>query len=76
VISGLVFASKKTNRGVSLAFASYYGAACMNNTLGLCIFMALVYFRELSWTFSAEVRATASAPACGYGLLDVLPSRN
>ena len=29
----------------------------MNNTLALCIFMSLVYFRHLSWSFSAEVLA-------------------
>jgi len=27
----------------------------MNNTLALCIFMSLVYFRDLTWSFSAEV---------------------
>jgi hypothetical protein len=26
----------------------------MNNTFCLALFLALVYFRELSWTFSAE----------------------
>jgi len=55
VISGVIFARKKTTQAVSLCFASLLGAACMNNTLALCIFMALVYFRELSWDFSAEI---------------------
>jgi Ca2+/Na+ antiporter len=55
VISGVIFARKKTVESVSLCFASLLGAACMNNTLALCIFMALVYFRELSWSFSAEI---------------------
>ena len=30
-----------------------YGAAAMNNTLGLGVFAALVYFRNLDWQFSA-----------------------
>ena len=30
-----------------------YGAATMNNTLGLGIFAALVYFRDLDWQYSA-----------------------
>eukprot|EP00455_Lapot_gusevi_P045713 TRINITY_DN588_c0_g2_i1.p1 TRINITY_DN588_c0_g2~~TRINITY_DN588_c0_g2_i1.p1 ORF type:complete len:472 (+),score=186.00 TRINITY_DN588_c0_g2_i1:277-1692(+) len=55
VIAGLIFARKKTNESISLCLASLYGAATMNNTLALCIFMALVYFRHLSWSFSAEV---------------------
>jgi len=55
VISGVIFAKKKTVESVSLCFASLLGAACMNNTLALCIFMALVYFRELEWSFSAEI---------------------
>jgi Ca2+/Na+ antiporter len=55
VISALVFARKKTSKGISLTFASLYGAASMNNTFGLAIFMGLVYFRKLKWAFSAEV---------------------
>jgi len=27
----------------------------MNSTLSLCLFMSLIYFRQLSWSFSAEV---------------------
>jgi len=57
VMSGLIFAKKKTNEGISLTFASLHGAATMNHTLALCIFMALVYFRKLSWNYSAEVIA-------------------
>ncbi len=30
-----------------------YGAATMNNTLGLAVFAALIYFRDLDWQFSA-----------------------
>lgn len=30
------------------------GAAIMNNTFCLAIFLALVYFRGLEWSFSAE----------------------
>jgi len=55
VISGLIFARKKTNESISMTAAALLGAACMNNTLALSIFMALVYFRGLTWSFSAEV---------------------
>ena len=30
------------------------GAACMNNTFCLAIFMALILFKGLAWQFSAE----------------------
>jgi Ca2+/Na+ antiporter len=55
VISGLIFARKKTTQTISLCLNSLHGAATMNSTLALCIFMSLVYFRGLSWSFSAEV---------------------
>jgi len=55
VIAGLVFARKKTVESISLTLATLHGAATMNSTLALCIFMSLVYFRNLSWSFSAEV---------------------
>jgi len=57
VISALIFSSKKTNNSMSLTLSSLYGAATMNNTFCLCIFMALIYFRGLAWNFTAEVIA-------------------
>jgi len=57
VIAGLIFAAKKTNKGISLTFSSLYGAACMNNTFGLSIFMGLVYFRDLEWDYTTETLA-------------------
>lgn len=39
---------------LSDSFSQLYGAATMNNTLVLGVFYALIYFRGLSWTFSAE----------------------
>lgn len=38
-----------------------YGAVAMNGTLSLGIFFALIAFRGLSWTFSAEVIAIVFA---------------
>ena len=55
VIAGLIFAKKKTVESISLTLSTLHGAATMNSTLALCIFMSLVYFRNLSWSFSAEV---------------------
>eukprot|EP01121_Diplochlamys_sp_Union-15-3_P012890 TRINITY_DN3925_c0_g1_i5.p1 TRINITY_DN3925_c0_g1~~TRINITY_DN3925_c0_g1_i5.p1 ORF type:complete len:360 (-),score=33.88 TRINITY_DN3925_c0_g1_i5:64-1143(-) len=54
LISSLVFAAKKKKANTSMTYSQLYGAATMNNTLCLGIFFALVYFKELAWTFSAE----------------------
>jgi len=57
LISSLAFASKKRQANTSLTYGQIYGAATMNNTMGLGIFYALVAFRGLAWTFSAETMA-------------------
>jgi len=54
LISSLIFAAKKTKDTSSMTFSQLYGAACMNNTMCLGIFFALVYFRGLAWAFTAE----------------------
>jgi Ca2+/Na+ antiporter len=55
LISSLMFAAKKKKENSSMTFAQLYGAATMNNTLCLGIFMILVYLQGLEWTYSAEV---------------------
>lgn len=55
LISSLVFAGKRTKKSITMTFSTLLGAASMNNTFGLAIFLALVYFQNLSWEFSAEV---------------------
>lgn len=55
VISSLKFAAKRTDVTMGLTLSALYGAATMNNTFCLSIFMGLVYFRGLAWTYTAEV---------------------
>eukprot|EP00808_Paulinella_micropora_P001721 g45891.t1 len=55
VIAGLMIAAKKTNASMAVTASVLYGAATMNNTFCLAIFLGLVYFQGLSWNFSAEV---------------------
>lgn len=55
LISSFIFASKKTQKNISLTFSQIYGAVTMNNTLCLGIFLALMAFRGLAWDFSSEV---------------------
>jgi Ca2+/Na+ antiporter len=47
-------ALKKTSKSVTCSLESLIGAACMNNTLCLAVFFALIYFRNLAWKFKAE----------------------
>ncbi|KAJ6966139.1 sodium/calcium exchanger NCL [Populus alba x Populus x berolinensis] len=54
-VSAIIFASRKKVTTASLTFSELYGAVTMNNVLCLAVFLALVYFRELTWDFSAEV---------------------
>eukprot|EP00111_Clytia_hemisphaerica_P008436 TCONS_00024625-protein len=54
-VSSLIFASKKTRENATMTFSQLFGAATMNNTMCLAVFMALVYFKDLKWYYGAEV---------------------
>ena len=54
VIASYSYALKKTERTITISFSSLIGAACMNNTFCLSLFLALVYLRGLEWAFTAE----------------------
>lgn len=52
------YATKKTRKTISISIATLLGAACMNNTFCLGIFMALMAFKgDLAWEFTAETVA-------------------
>lgn len=55
LVSSLIFASRRRRDNVTITYSQLFGACTMNNTLCLGIFMALVYFRDLEWYYSAEV---------------------
>ena len=48
-IASYNYSAKKTKKTITVALAALEGAACMNNTFCLAIFMALVFFRGLAW---------------------------
>ncbi|XP_021907729.1 sodium/calcium exchanger NCL1-like [Carica papaya] len=48
-------ANEKTENAVSLTFSQLYGGVFMNNIMGLAIFLALVYIRDIQWDVSAEL---------------------
>ena len=57
VISSQYYASKKTRKTITVGLTALEGAACMNNTFCLSIFMALIFFRGLAWQYTAETIA-------------------
>jgi len=57
LIASYSYALKKTPKSISIALQALQGAACMNNTFCLSIFMALIYFQGLAWEYSAETIA-------------------
>ncbi|EYU28050.1 hypothetical protein MIMGU_mgv1a023246mg [Erythranthe guttata] len=48
-------ASQKSERSASLTFSEIYGGVIMNNIAGLTTLLAIVYAKDLTWDFSAEV---------------------
>lgn len=48
------FAKKKTRKTITISFSTLLGAAIMNNTFVLAIFMLLITLKNLAWTFTAE----------------------
>lgn len=54
-VSSILFAARKKKRNMSLTYSQIYGGVTMNNTMGMGIFLAVIYFRGLVWDFSSEV---------------------
>jgi hypothetical protein len=58
VLSAYAFSKRKTERATTTSFSTLLGAAVMNNTFCLAIFMALIVARgDLFWEFTAETLA-------------------
>uniref|UniRef100_A0A7S2UGX4 EF-hand domain-containing protein n=1 Tax=Attheya septentrionalis TaxID=420275 RepID=A0A7S2UGX4_9STRA len=57
VIASQYYASKKTRKTITVSLTALEGAASMNNTFCLSIFMGLIYFRGLAWQYTAETIA-------------------
>ena len=62
LIASLLYAQKKSKKTITVSLSALEGAACMNNTFCLAIFMALIYFKSLVWKFSAETCALPRSP--------------
>jgi len=55
IISSYNYAAKKTRASVAISLATLLGAAVMNNTFVLSVFMVLIYGRGLYFDYFAEV---------------------
>jgi len=54
LIAAINYSRKKTIRTATIGCESLVGAACMNNTFCLMIFMIMIFARKLAWRYSAE----------------------
>ena len=54
LVSSLIMAAKKKKENTSMSISQVYGACTMNNTMGLGVFFALIFFRGLIWEYTAE----------------------
>jgi Ca2+/Na+ antiporter len=54
LVSSMKIAAKKTPGAMTQALATLEGAAIMNNSFCLSIFMLLIVWKQLLWQFSAE----------------------
>lgn len=54
LLAAYSYAKKKTRKTVTISFSTLLGAAIMNNTFVLAIFMLLLTVKQLAWTFTAE----------------------
>ncbi len=57
VIASYKYSMKKTSKSIRIALSTLEGAAVMNNSFVMGIFMLLVYTQGLSWEFFAETLA-------------------
>ena len=59
-IASYNYAAKKTKKTITVALAALEGAACMNNTFCLAIFMGLIFFQARQ-TYLSHERVSASS---------------
>jgi hypothetical protein len=68
VLASYTFALKKTQKSMVVAYEQLLGAAVMNNTYCLLVFLAIIYFQKLYWKYTAETLAILAAEACVFAV--------
>jgi len=64
LVAAYNYASKRTKKSMTTSLSTLEGAAIMNNSFCLGIFLALVYFKNLAWEFSAETISIIFVQVC------------
>ena len=64
LLASYAYAAKKSSKSISISLQALQGAACMNNTFCLAIFMALILFQGLAWAYSAETLSILFGQIC------------
>merc|ERR1711991_803787 len=64
LIAAYNYALKKTKKTITISLSTLCGAAYMNNSFCLAIFLALIYFQKLKWMFSAETISILFVQLC------------
>jgi len=59
--AAITLAKRKTVAKATAGVSQLLGAGSMNNTMCLGVFLALIYFRNLKWTFTAETISILTA---------------
>merc|ERR1719321_974151 len=54
LVAAYNYAQKRTQKTMTISLSTLEGAACMNNTFCLGVFLALVYHKKLAWRFTSE----------------------
>eukprot|EP01059_Diplonema_ambulator_P031746 TRINITY_DN5927_c0_g1_i1.p1 TRINITY_DN5927_c0_g1~~TRINITY_DN5927_c0_g1_i1.p1 ORF type:complete len:431 (+),score=134.99 TRINITY_DN5927_c0_g1_i1:316-1608(+) len=57
LLAAYTYAQRKTEKTFTISLSTLIGAACMNNTFCLSIFLYLIYSNSLLWEFTAETSA-------------------
>lgn len=57
LVAAYSYACKKTSKTIDVSLSTLQGAACMNNTYCLFIFLTMIYLQQLQWAFTAETVA-------------------
>jgi len=69
LIAAFAYASKRTVASATISFSTLLGAASMNNTFCLAIFLFLVAFKDLKWVFTAEVASMVFVELLMFGMI-------
>lgn len=57
LVAAYNYAQKKTTKTIGVSLSTLQGAACMNNTYCLFIFLVMIWIQGLRWEFTAETVA-------------------